>query len=270
MKSWPVLVAVITIQVSCFLANLRASSLPLQLTVSIDGQESPPVDCYFEPASDGYGGKWIIGQPGYGEWEWGVGDENGDGGSIKLSGALDPDPSILFGSVAFDFGAPSAFGFTFVLPLAPLFPNPSNVSDSFSGSVTNGSAGGGVTVTALPPPVGIPVDADGVTEMQVYTLSDDGGATWKNVGLDVGVTETVSPLAPFASGLTTSYNEGPIPTIAGGPWTHMRADINFMLSGGGDFFTFNGAKILVPEPGTLLLAALCLGVFGLSRRAAVR
>jgi hypothetical protein len=44
------------------------------------------------------------------------------------------------------------------------------------------------------------------------------------------------------------------PPIAGGPWTHMRADINFGLSGGGDTFVFTGAKVLVPEPGALVIA----------------
>jgi hypothetical protein len=165
--------------------------------------------------------------------------------------------------VALDFGAPSTFSYTFILPLAPLVSNPSTVSDSFSGSVTNGMTAGGVTVTALAPPAGIPEDADGITEMQVYTLSDDGGSTWKNVGLDVGTTEVVSPLGSFASAPTTAYNLGPIATIPHAPnmpWTHMRADVNFRLTGGGDVFTFNGAKVLVPEPGTLLGALLLISV----------
>jgi hypothetical protein len=67
------------------------------------------------------------------------------------------------------------------------------------------------------------------------------------------------PLPVGGSGLTGDFNEGPIPTIAGGPWTHMRADINFRLSGGGDIFTFNGAKILVPEPGAIVLVLLSFG-----------
>jgi hypothetical protein len=134
--------------------------------------------------------------------------------------------------------------------------------------VTN-AAGGGVTVTALPPPAGMPVDGDRFTEVEVYTLSDDGGLTWKNVGLDLMPT-TVVPLPVGNSGLTGDFNEGPIPTIAGGPWTHMRADVNFSLTGGGDIFTFNGAKTLVPEPGTLALLVLSLGVCSLGRRSLVR
>jgi hypothetical protein len=214
------------------------------------------------------GGYYVIGNENGEPWNWESSDIE-DGGKITIGGSMDPDPSLIFGSVAFDFGAPSSFSFTFILPLAPAYPNPSVVMDSYSGSVTNGIAAGGVTVTALAPPPGIPVDGDGITEMEVYTLSDDGMLTWKNVGLDLGLSESV-PLASFGSGLTGTYNEGPIATIAGGPWTHMRADINFSLSGGGDIFTFNGAKILIPEPGTFSLAILLFGCAWCSRRSAIR
>jgi hypothetical protein len=185
-------------------------------------------------------------------------------GEVSLRGILDPDPMINIAGGAIDFGAPSNFGFIFLLPLSPDFSNPSIVKDSFSGSVTN-AAGPGVTVTALAPPAGIPVDADGITEIEVYTLSDDDQFSWQNVGLDLMPT-TVVPLGIGASGNTPSFNEGPIATIAGGPWTDMRADINFRLSGGGDLFTFNGAKILVPEPGTLVLALLSSAGIRLLRR----
>jgi hypothetical protein len=254
MKKWTLLTAVFLMAVLCTIANLKAATATL--TVSIDGA-SVDVPLRYEYYTNRPGGYYEINHYGDEDWEW----TTPAGDSISFSNArLDPDPSLVFGSVAFDFGTPSTFSYTFTLPLAPLFSNPSVVSDSFSGSVTNGTASGGVTVTALPPaPVDlatIPVDGDGDVEMQVYTLSDDFGVTWKNVGLDLGETETVSPLAPFEAGLTTAYSEGPIPTIAGGPWTHMRADINFGLSGGGDSFAFSGIKILSPEPSTLLLALL--------------
>jgi hypothetical protein len=47
----------------------------------------------------------------------------------------------------------------------------------------------------------------------------------------------------------------------------MRADVNFRLTGGGDIFTFNGAKLLVPEPGTLGLLLVALAMCGFRRRA---
>src|SRR5438477_48906 len=82
--------------------------------------------------------------------------------------------------------------FTFNLPFSHAVSNPSVVYDSFTGSVTNGPVdNSGMNVTALGPPPGIPTDADGVTEMEVYTLSSDGGATWQNVGLDLGPSQFV-------------------------------------------------------------------------------
>jgi hypothetical protein len=256
---WKLSVAAILTVLYCFSnSNVDAATL----TISVD-DISTEVPVRYEEYTDRPGGYFVV------DTDDEVFNFLTPDGGISLEGTLDPDPSLLFGSVAFDFGAPSIFGYVFILPLAPVYPNPSVVLDSFSGSVTNGSVGGGVTVTALPPPAGIPVDGDGITEMEVYTLSDDGGVTWKNVGLDLGLSETV-PLAPFGSGLTASYNEGPIPTIAGGPWTHMRADINFSLSGGGDIFTFNGAKILIPEPGTLLMALVLFGALSFERATARR
>jgi hypothetical protein len=182
-------------------------------------------------------------------------------GVVSMKGILDPDPMMLFGGAAIDFGAPSSFSFTFILPLAA---QGTIVRDSFSGSVTN-AAGPGVTVTALPPPAGIPVDGDGITEVQVYTLSNDGGASWTNVGLDLMPT-TVVPLPVGGSALTPAFSAGPIAAPAGGPWTDMRADVNFRLTGGGDIFTFNGAKLLVPEPGTLALLIMSLAACCFGRR----
>jgi hypothetical protein len=227
--------------------------------VSIDGQSMDvPLRQIKHPEHDGF-----LYQLGYDDRPYIFQTSEG---KIELGGLMDPDPSLIFGGAAFDFGAPSSFGFTFILPLSPVFSNPSTVFDSFSGSVTNGAAPGGVTVTALAPPPGIPDDGDGVTEMQVYTLSDDGGLTWKNVGLDQGPSAFI-PLGAFASGLYGDFSGGPIATIPGGPWTHMRADINFSLSGGGDAFTFNGAKVLIPEPGTMVLAmTLIAALFGIQRR----
>ena len=67
-----------------------------------------------------------------------------------LMAPADPDPFIMFAGAVIDAGAASTFGFTFILPLAPIVPNPLTVLDSLSGSVGNGpgSAAGGVTVTA--------------------------------------------------------------------------------------------------------------------------
>lgn len=237
----------------CVATSLTAA----EISLSIDGNSpSRSIDCEWVQISQEYG-IWVV-DP----FDW----TDSEGNQITISGELDPDPQINFAINVLDFGAPSNFSFTFILPLNPLVSNPSIVFDSLVGTVTGGAGGGGVTVTALPPPPGIPVDGDPVVELQVYTLSDDGGLTWKNVGLDAGPT-TFVPVAPFFSAPYGSYNQGPIPTIAGGPWTHMRADLNFGLSGGGDAFSLSGAKVLVPEPATGALALLfAMGMSAIARR----
>jgi hypothetical protein len=250
MKRWQLLLAVVFALTFCLQFGVHAATL----TVSIHNEAPVPVPVHFA------GGEWRVGAPGNEVFTHQTAQ-----GRIQLVGALDPDPTINFGAAVTDFGAASPFSFTFILPLAA---QGSVVKDSFSGSVTN-AAGSGVTVTALAPPAGIPVDGDGITEVEVYTLSDDGGVSWKNVGLDLMPT-TVVPLPVGDSGLTGAFNEGPIPVIAGGPWTHMRADVNFSLTGGGDIFTFNGSKHLVPEPSALALLLVSLATFCCGRRLAVR
>jgi hypothetical protein len=246
---------------ACAPAFLSAATI----TFLVDGQAVDVPNYWAHNPTTGRG-EYHIGDPAKPDqpWVW----QNAEGG-ISLLGALDPDPSLMFNGTVTDFGAPSNFGFIFSMPLAPLVPNPSTVFDSLAGSATNGSVNdGGVTITALAPPMGIPVDGDGVTEIQVFTLSDDNGLTWKNVGLDSGPTTTI-PLGPFASGLYPASNQGPVLNpLIGGPWTNMRADINFGLSGGGDTFSFNGAKVLepVPEPATGILLLVAAALLGSLRR----
>lgn len=245
-----------------------ATSLLFAATIkfTVDGTVVDVPNYWVADTSNPAGGSYFIGSQSNPDapWVW----QNGEG-KVMLQGELDPDPSLAFGGSVTDFGAPSNFGFIFSMPLGPVVPNPSTVFDSLSGSATNGSdPDGGVTVTALAPPGGIPVDGDGIPEIQVFTLSSNNGVSWLNVGLDSGPT-TFIPLGPFASGPYPTSNQGPIATIAGGPWTDMRADINFRLTGGGDVFSFNGAKVLepVPEPamGLLALVAVMCGA-GIRRR----
>jgi hypothetical protein len=248
------LIAVIAIVAISFPAVMHAASI----SITVDGQAvGKPVDLEWVPTDDG--GVYLI-EP----YEW----RNAES-EIKIhGGVLDPDPVISFANSVIDFGAPSSFSFSIVMPLSPVVTNPTTVFDSLTGTVTNGNADAGVTVTALAPPVGIPEDGDGITELQVFTLSDDGGATWQNVGLDAGPT-TVVAVPQFNSAPYGTYNQGPIPTIAGGPWTHMRADMNFRLSGGGDVFSFGGNKVLVPEPSTAAMAMLLMTTVLFIRRRAI-
>jgi hypothetical protein len=260
MRRTSLMMAISVAVLSLLAIQLHVSAATIDMTIVTETPEgtitySAPCPVY-EIFEDGYV-EWGI---GYSDYDKGYTWETPEG-KVTLRGKLDPDPMMVFGGAVVDFGAPSNFGFVLSMPLLE---QGTMVRDSFAGTVTN-AAGPGVTVTALPPPAGIPVDGDGITEVEVYTLSNDSGASWQNVGLDLMPTTT--PPLIGGSGVVGPFSEGPNPVIAGGPWTHMRADVNFRLTGGGDIFTFNGLKALVPEPSALAMFCLMLASCCCSRRA---
>lgn len=184
---------------------------------------------------------------------------------VQISAELDSDPSISYGVSVIDFGAPSSFSFLFTQAVLPQTA-PGVVTASLSGSTTNGGGvPGSVTITPNPPPGFIPVDGDLVAELQVYTLSQDGGVTFLNAGLDLGPLFTSNPL--LVSDTYGSFSGGPAAGPAGaGTYNFMRVDVRFGLSGGGDVLTLNGGPTIIPEPTPVALLALGLGVLGARRR----
>ena len=189
--------------------------------------------------------------------EAGINISSTDGDQVNLTaGMIDPDPFITYGVSVLDSGAPSTFGFSFSSPVAPTVTAPGVVTASISGSVTEGS-GGTVVVTPTAPPAGISQDGtdNGALpdEIQVFSLSSDGGSNWINAGVDVGTAFTSPNLLVTQS---ANYPATNTPAVAGpasaSPFDFMRLDLNFMLSGGGDIFTVNGAlpltRYLSPQP----------------------
>lgn len=185
-----------------------------------------------------------------------------DEGQIQIEAIGNPDPAIVYALGAVDLGAPSAFSFGFTIPII-CGPFPTTVTGSVVGGLTD-FAGDGVSITPLPPPV--PVDTDGIPELQVGTA----GLPVTNLGTDVG------PAAAFGPGPAGAfYPYGPFAAgpFAGppGPWLLLSVDVNFLLSGGSDAAALTGFQSLVcvPEPGawaTMGIGALGAILFVLRRR----
>jgi len=189
----------------------------------------------------------------------------------SLNATLNGDPSISFGTSAVDFGAPSTFGYVFQQSIVPTAA-PGIASSSLSGNTTKGGgAPGSVSIAPAPPPAGIPQDAPGTNDaIMVYNLSTNGGVTWQNAGIDLGPAFTSNPT--LVSDTYGPFNSASVTGPAGsGSYDTMRVDVNFLLSGGGDRFTFTGNAAIVeqaatPEPSTAAQVAVGMLGIGLVRR----
>jgi hypothetical protein len=163
------------------------------------------------------------------------------GDSFSLSATSYCDPSITYSFNATDFGAPSAFSFVFSSPII-LGPGPTTTYASLGLTMTDSPATyDGLTVTPLPPPAGIPVGA-GVPKLAVATVNNGGPSV--NLGVDLGPAQVV-PGGPGT--VVTSFSAGFIPGPPG-PWTNLRVDVNFGLSGGGDALGGSGSVVIDTVP----------------------
>ena len=181
--------------------------------------------------------------------------------SITLNAELDPDPSIIYAASVIDFGAPTTFGFIFIQGIVPTAA-PGLVDHTHSSSTTDNGAPLGTSVTAFPP-AGIPVDGNGGAEIAIYTLSQNGGTTYLNAGLDL----SPSFVGANPSGIQGPFNEGPIAGPAGaGTYDLMRVDVSFTMTGASDAYTFNGTATVIPEPTTIGLVSLGLAGLALAGR----
>ena len=191
-KIWVILVVLLLLTISPVVAK--------QMTVKVNGQ--PVVLEGLPEVVEGTGDNAVT------FFELATPVKTADYEIVGLVAAFKEDPFISYGIAVVDTGAPSAFSFTFNNPISPEIIGPNQVESSMSLSATDGGTlmANGVTVTALAPPAGIPVDGDGITELQVTTVSD--GVVRQNIGHDLGGPSVTFP-NPHESNTWGPFNEGP-------------------------------------------------------------
>jgi len=252
-KIWVILVVLLLLTISPVIAK--------QTTVKVNGQ---PVVLEEKPeVVEGTGDNAVA------FYELATPVKTADYEIVGLVAAFKEDPFISYGIAVIDTGAPSSFSFSFNNAVSPEIIGPNQVESSMSLSTTDGditSPFNGVTVTALAPPAAIPVDGDGITELQVTTVTD--GVVRQNIGHDLGGPGVTFPNPP-ESNTWGPFEEGPTagPESSNG-WDNIQIDVNFQGSGGGDIFTLNGRSNINPErnvpefPTVALPAALVVGLIG--------
>lgn len=170
--------------------------------------------------------------------------------SVRLSGMLDPDPSIAYGIAVVDFGLPSVFGFAFLTPIVPTG-TPNSVTGSIVGGLTD-FTGNGMSLT----PTGATAQTSSVA------------LPFTNMGVDVGGPFVAGPGAPGSFYAYGPFAAGPIAGPGPGPWTALSATVGFTLSGDSDVAALTGFSSIVPaaipEPASALL--LTLGLVSLAAR----
>jgi hypothetical protein len=183
---------------------------------------------------------------------------------VSFSVVMKTDPYILYSFTVTDVGAPSIFTFSALNPLAPVVPTGTHqVKAAFGGRLTDFTGNGGA-INQLGGPIQTATLNPGGVNMTVDVgPSASIGAGPSGQVLAYGNTSTAFPMGGDAF-----VAPGPAFTdyapFAGGPFTQMKADWRFSLSGGGDTFSGIGYVELVPvpEPGTVLLMLAGLGALG--------
>jgi hypothetical protein len=182
--------------------------------------------------------------------------------TVSFSVVLKTDPYILYAFTVTDIGAPSIFTFGALNPLVPIVPNGTHqVKAAFGGRLTD-FTGNGAAINQI---AGVPIQTAVLNPGPVGMGVDVGPSASIAAGpsgqvLAYGNTSTAFPMSgdAFVAPGPAFLDYAP---LAGGPFTQMKADWRFSLSGGGDSFAGIGYVeiVPVPEPGTVLLMLAGLG-----------
>jgi hypothetical protein len=185
--------------------------------------------------------------------------------TLTASGNVDPFMTYAL-SVRNNTSVTQTYTFTYGEALIPPVIGLYDIYADITGGVTNGT---GPTVKVSPTIPDLLGDNDGLNEIQVLRLSTDGGATFVNAGVDVGIaieTAGTSPYGTYSSALST---------ITALPFNYWEITTQFTLSPGKDTAVFTGfveirpdSEANIPEPSTyaLVLGVISLGFVAYQRR----
>jgi hypothetical protein len=182
--------------------------------------------------------------------------------TFTAAGNVDPFMSYGF-SVKNNTTSTQTYTFTMGEALSPTITGDYLVHADVSGAILNGVGGTAGTVKITPALAD--QDGDGIAELQVLRLSNDGGLTFVNAGVDAGQGVTA-----FGSQTYGSYNQD---AAGSGNFNYWAFETKFTLSPDKDVASIAGyaeiASVVaapVPEPLTYSLMLAGLGLMGFVAR----
>lgn len=174
---------------------------------------------------------------------------NSDTGQMRIFAIGNMDPVMVYMIEVIDFGAPSAFGFEFSMPIGAVGA-PNFVRATIAGGLTD-ATGDGVSIT---PSAGA---------LQVSSV----GPPLTNMGVDVGLAAIFPRGDPGNSYGYGTFDSARQPGPGPGPWTMLMTGLDFSLSGGDDTAWLTGGAAIVPAPPAFLfLGAGLVGIAVACRR----
>ncbi|MEC5386796.1 PEP-CTERM sorting domain-containing protein [Uliginosibacterium sp. H3] len=158
------------------------------------------------------------------------------------------DPFMTYGFTAKNNTASTqTYTFTMGEALSPSVAGAYDIYADVSGSIVNGT-GSNVTIT----PALADQDGDGIAELQVLSLSNDGGLTFVNAGVDVGQKDLAT--GSKAYGLYSQLGSG------SGSFNYWAFETQFTLTAGKDVASLAGYAEITPVPEPAMWGMLLGGV----------
>ena len=184
--------------------------------------------------------------------------------TFTATGNVDPFMSYVF-SAKNNTAVAQTYTFTYGEALIPAVSGLYDIYADIAGGVSNGTGPSVKVDSTISDVLG---DNDGLSEIQTLRLSTDGGTTFVNAGVDVGLAieaSTTSTYGVYADSLSTTATT---------PFNYWEITTQFTLSPGKDtavftgFVEINSSEANIPEPSTyaLLAGALAAGFATLKRR----